>query len=143
MKKLLYSTAILIAGLNMLPGCSKDPAITQTRITSDNTGSPKAAASDSGIFYLTIYSWSNVPNTGIYTHDVGTLLVSNSASTPPKVQVFLISGNQETSINNPISFMDGSIWTNIDGLHVTIVYRNESGNTNIPFISLAIKIEIE
>jgi len=39
--------------------------------------------------------------------------------------------------------MDGSIWTNIDGLHVTIVYRNESGNTTIPFISLAIKIEIE
>jgi hypothetical protein len=146
MKKLIYPVAIIISSLIVLAGCSKDASIIATPPPppppppcNPCDPSPK----DSSIYNLNIYNWLSDPNSGVYTYDMGSIRVPAGVSSSPQIIVYVLDGGKATSINNPVTFKGGSLWTIINGLDVKIVYRNESGQTYIPFTNLTIKIELK
>jgi hypothetical protein len=141
MKKLLSRTGVMILGsLFLIAGCTKEAQYNQPP--------PPPCPScplvdDSGIYYLIISNWTKVSNTGVYTSAAGTLTPPKGASESPQVNVYLLYNSKEISINNRVSFMGGSLWTDINGLNVKLVYRDESSRASLPFNSLNIKIEIK
>jgi hypothetical protein len=85
---------------------------------------------------LTAYHWETEAN-GIMVNTFANVIPSSSANRP--VKVYLVTNDQETQINQPISFMNGSLWATNTQTDVRIHYQGNS--LNLSYLNIKVVIE--
>jgi hypothetical protein len=131
MKRLLFTMIVASAMIISLNSCNKDDSL-----PIPNTDTGTGSSDNSNTIALVTNHWERMAN-GVLVSLFPNVIPPRSAN--QSINVYLVSGDQVTPINQPITLMNGVLWATNTQTDLAISYR---GNLQTAPI-LDIKVVIE
>jgi hypothetical protein len=129
MKRLIFMMVVVnTLTISTLSSCNKNDSLPDSNT---NVTTPKPPIT----LNLTAYRWEKESNE-IIVNTFANVIPPSDANR--SVKVYLVTNDQETQINQPISFMNGQLWATIIATDVRIHYQ---GNSPVEYLNIKVVIE--